>query len=85
LLNIFNSPYHKFCLFGCFNTGPKYQNKPNKFFWLPHTPRNNRIRFSFSLFWFEPKKNHLFRGTLIESVRDSARIKYKLTGFMVYF
>jgi hypothetical protein len=25
-------PYHKFCLFGCFDTGPKHQNKPTKKF-----------------------------------------------------
>jgi hypothetical protein len=31
-INLFNSPYHKLCLFWLFDIGPKYRNKP-QIFW----------------------------------------------------
>ncbi len=43
--------------FGCFDTGPKHQNKPKKSILVSRNqPKNNRNRLSFGLFWFEPKK-----------------------------
>jgi hypothetical protein len=34
--------------FGCFDTGPKHQNKPEKFFWVSRNkPKNNQNRLSF--------------------------------------
>ncbi len=60
-----------FVCFGCFDTGPKHRNKPQKIFGVPRKtkPKNNWNRLSFGLFQFEPRKKiHGFEDPLIENV-----------------
>jgi hypothetical protein len=56
--------------FGCFDTGPKHQNKPKKYFWVSHkNPKNNRNRLSFGLFQFKRRKKiNCVEDPLIENV-----------------
>ncbi len=56
--------------FGCFDTGPKHQNKTKKICLVSRKskPENNRNRLSFGLFRFKPtKKINGFEDPLIEN------------------
>ncbi len=55
--------WKKFCLFGCFDTGPKHQNKLEKIFGFRKTNQKiYKTEWVSVCFWFKPKKNWLFRG-----------------------
>jgi hypothetical protein len=57
--------------FGCFDTGPKHQNKPRKIFvgFAKKQTENNRNRLSFGLFRFEPRKKiYGFEYPLIDNI-----------------
>jgi hypothetical protein len=60
-INLFNSPYHKFCLFRLFrhwSETPKQTEKKILGF-AEKNRKNNRNRLSFGLFWFKPRKKKL--------------------------
>jgi hypothetical protein len=74
-INLFNSPYHKFCVFRLFRyrseTSKQTETNQKKKFLVSRKsePKNNRNRLSFGLFQFKPrKKTNGFKDPLTENV-----------------
>ncbi len=69
-INLFSSPYHKFCLFRLFRYQSETSKQTGKNFLVSRKskPKNNRNRLSFSLFRFEPRKKiNCFEDPLLEN------------------